>query len=156
MLKPENVLILPDVLKVTDFHLCSALSLPLLLVAESRAHAAMYVAPEMRAGAPLTPAMDVYSLGAMAIELLTGQVGSEPQPQVRRRRPALPVALAALLSRAVSPDPRTRFERPADLLDALLAIPGAAQPHATHVGKAPAPSLEITARGTVRPPPLPH
>ncbi len=71
-----------------------------------------YVAPEVRAGAPHTPASDIFSLGLLLYRLLTGQrpfppSGGEPTPP-RKYAPACPPGLARLLLDMLSADPNER------------------------------------------------
>ena len=71
-----------------------------------------YVAPEVRAGAPHTPASDTFSLGLLLYRLLTGQrpfppSGGEPTPP-RKYSPACPTGLARLLIDMLSADPNDR------------------------------------------------
>jgi serine/threonine protein kinase len=56
----------------------------------------VYASPEMRAGAPLDPRADVYSLGALLHQLVP-------------RRPDVPVALDGIIAHALETDPATRF-----------------------------------------------
>jgi serine/threonine-protein kinase len=84
---------------------------------------ASYLAPEVARGAPATPASDVYSVGVVVFEMLTGEVplrGPTPVATlVRRERSAaprlrsvcadVPVALDVAVARALSRDPRARY-----------------------------------------------
>src|SRR3712207_7881254 len=74
--KPGNVLMGTDgVIKITDFGIAwSASSVPLTGTGQvvGTAH---YLSPERAAGGKATPASDVYALGAVAYECLTGQIG---------------------------------------------------------------------------------
>ena len=75
-LKPENVLVLPDLLKVTDFCIIQALpTKPFLAIQKSRGAAYHYIAPEVRLEASrIDGRADVYSLGVMLAEMLTGEL----------------------------------------------------------------------------------
>jgi WD40 repeat protein len=71
-----------------------------------------YVPPEELAGQPLTPRSDIYGLGLVTFELLTGQ--RPPMdgalPSLRAIRPELPAALDEVVARATASDPDERYE----------------------------------------------
>ena len=71
-----------------------------------------YVSPEELAGEPLTPRSDIYGLGLLTFELLTGQRPpmDEPLPPVRSVRPELPPALDEVVACATASDPDERYE----------------------------------------------
>ncbi|MCL2395806.1 MAG: serine/threonine protein kinase, partial [Acidimicrobiaceae bacterium] len=72
-LKPENVLVEDGPhARVTDFGLARAVSGAVLTRTEQLVGTAEYLAPELVAGRPLTPAADVYSLGVMGYEMSAG------------------------------------------------------------------------------------
>jgi serine/threonine-protein kinase len=100
-LKPENVLVAGSIAKVTDFGISRALSGPSVTRTEQLVGTAEYLAPELVAGRPLTPAVDVYSLGVVFYETLAG------------RRPFEAEHPAAVLRSHLDSDP----ERPASLPD---------------------------------------
>jgi hypothetical protein len=94
-----------------------------------------FASPEqLRGEARLTPASDVFSLGALAFQLLTGQrpfteqdrnrmaVGAEvPLPSLRARNPALPEEVDVLVRRALAHDAAARFDNAGAFADALDA-----------------------------------
>ena len=111
-LKPDNVIVLPDLLKVTDFPLLRGLPRkPFLALQKSRGHNLRYLAPEVRLEVTdIDKAADVFSLGVILTEMLTGHVYYDLRPE------ALDVALAALhpeladtLRRCVERAPDERF-----------------------------------------------
>jgi hypothetical protein len=95
-----------------------------------------YASPEqLRGEARLTPASDVFSLGALAFQLLAGQrpfsdadrnrmsVGMEvPIPSIRARNPAVPGEVEGLVQRALAHEPAARFENAGAFADALDAV----------------------------------
>ncbi|MGH2655199.1 MAG: protein kinase domain-containing protein [Actinomycetota bacterium] len=98
-----------------------------------------YLAPEQIRGEPVTPRTDLYSLGIVAFEALTGgpplreeslaallQRGlSDPVPPVSTVRPGLPVALDEVIDRATSKQPEERYEDVVAMATALRGAIGA-------------------------------
>ena len=94
-----------------------------------------YIAPEQAKGEPSGEASDVYSLGVVLFELLTGTVPYEaespvatamrhvhdPIPSVRSVRPEVPARLDACVRRALAKEPRDRFASMSDLIAELEA-----------------------------------
>lgn len=93
----------------------------------------LYMAPEVLAGQPSSVASDIYSLGALLFELVTGKGPVEPAPGlsvreayasgVRRslfeERSALPAPFARVVETAINPDPAKRFPSAGSFLTAL-------------------------------------
>ncbi|HSP81064.1 MAG TPA: bifunctional serine/threonine-protein kinase/formylglycine-generating enzyme family protein [Myxococcaceae bacterium] len=108
-LKPENIILLPDLLKVTDYGL--ALGIPRLpfLQAQKAWRASCYVAPEYVDGGELDTRMDLYSLGIIMGELLTGRTPEEGEaPEMLAYEAELPPGLEALYRRAINANPLAR------------------------------------------------
>ncbi len=94
--------------------------------------APQYIAPEVLKGAKADRRSDVYSLGVLLCELLSGQHVfaeqdyltiveqhiREPLPALRELAPDMPASLELVLNRALSRNPERRFQRPAALLNA--------------------------------------
>jgi WD40 repeat protein/DNA-binding SARP family transcriptional activator len=91
-----------------------------------------YMSPEERAGEPLTPCSDIYGLGLLTLELLTGQQPplDGPLPPVRSVRPELPPALDEVVARATASDPSERYESVERFVAAFDAAIGDAAPAA--------------------------
>ncbi len=124
-MKPENVLIEPDgTARVTDFGLALPLDGPEARL--TRLGAAVgtleYMAPEQSTGQTLDERADIYSLGAMLYELLTGRVprGSFDPPHLVR--PGVPVSVSMATMRALRPTPAERFESIA-AFESALSVP---------------------------------
>ncbi len=139
-LKPANLLVRPDRrLKVTDFGLAGAVGLPSIQTdAQGRQviwGSPRYFSPEHARGEPLLPASDVYVLGLILYEMLTGHMpyranstqawirahAWEPPIPLRVHRPDLPRRLEALLERVLSKRPADRF-RTADQFGRVLLM----------------------------------
>ena len=143
-IKPDNVLISGDVAVVTDFGIAKAISAArtasgdatLTQIGTSIGTPA-YMAPEQAAGDPLIDhRADIYALGAMAYELLTGQhvfanrtaprmlaahMGEAPRP-ITELRPDLPASLAAVVMQCLAKDPDDRPQQAAEIARALALI----------------------------------
>ena len=133
-IKPHNVLVDGEGrLKVTDFGIARAG--PSQMTEEgSIIGTAQYLSPEQAQGAPVTPASDLYSVGIVLYELLTGKVpfsgetpvelamkhlSKVPEPP-SRLRPEVPRDLDFVVMRALAKSPDERYEN-ADEMDADLA-----------------------------------
>jgi len=103
-----------------------------------------YMSPEQARGENVDARSDIYSLGCMTFEMLTGQRpfadtslraialrGTEPPPVPSVQRAELPPAVDAVIARALAPLPDDRFQGTTALSDALGA---AAAPTAPTVG----------------------
>jgi serine/threonine-protein kinase len=122
-LKPGNLVVLEQGLKLTDLGLAQALSAPGLAAAAAGDADAVYLSPEARLGAPLQPESDTYSLGLLALVLLGGKrpaVGASPSStDVQALLSGLPAKVSELLGRALSPEPQKRPPPVAFLVDVL-------------------------------------
>ncbi|HET6944904.1 MAG TPA: protein kinase, partial [Gaiellaceae bacterium] len=123
--KPQNVLLTPDgEAKVTDFGIARSLDVEHGVTQTGTVlGTSNYISPEQASGEPVTPATDVYSLGVVLFELLTGDVPfpgenfvavamkhiNDPVPDVSSLRPDAPTRLVAAIERALEKDPRRRF-----------------------------------------------
>lgn len=125
-LKPENVLILPDAIRITDFGLARILE-PDLFVDAQRDGGNAYLAPELLTHPErllLDPAIDVYALGAILYHLLTGQVPGDNPELPSKLAPGVPDAVDRLVERALQPHPDRRFGHVAEFHLELARIAG--------------------------------
>src|SRR6202022_1058317 len=122
--KPQNVLIGDEGgAKITDFGIARTLTEEGLTMDGRVLGTTDYVSPEQALGQPVTGQSDLYSLGIVLYEMLTGQVpfrGDSPVavamkhvreeiPDVQALRPELSAATAAVLDRAVAKDVSRRY-----------------------------------------------
>ena len=125
-LKPDNVIVLPDLLKLTDFGLAVSLPRAPFMAAQKAAGVHRYLAPEFLLGDPLDARTDVFSLGVMLGEMLAG-VQYEQQLSLLDKNPDLPPPVETLFRRAVSPRAAARFasagEMAAELSELVSAAP---------------------------------
>ena len=80
LLKPENVLLLADGIRVTDYGLAHGLPREALAEAQREAGALAYLAPEVRNGDPVSVSADVYGLGAIFAEMVSNLPWSDQLP----------------------------------------------------------------------------
>ena len=101
-IKPDNILMDGDRVKVSDFGIARILRQPPVTASNVAVGTPAYLAPEARAGASPDPRQDVFALGAMLYEMITGQ------PPVGALD-TLPAALDVVVRRALAPDPAKRY-----------------------------------------------
>jgi hypothetical protein len=104
-----------------------------------------YLAPEVHAGQAPSLAGDVFSLGIILYEALTGRLPSAPLKPVSQLAPDAPPGLDAVLMKALARDPAARYRSPSELQQALAAVasgqaPAAAAPQPAETRAAPAPA----------------
>ncbi len=144
-LKPENVLVLPDLLKVTDFGLGLALPrLPFVQAMKSR-KADRYFAPELADGGEVDGRCDVYSVGVILGEMLSGLTPDGSIPELHRRNPDVSQGLEGLYRRAVNTNPNARYKTAGELFGELAVLSKAS---------APPPSVQRPESAVGAPPPL--
>jgi serine/threonine protein kinase len=129
--KPQNVLIDPDGrAKVTDFGIARSLESKGLTATGRVLGTTDYVSPEQAMGEDVDERSDVYSLGVVLYEMLAGdvpfqaetQVGvamrhvNEPMPDVQAKRPEVSAAVAAVVDRSTTKDPRDRYSTVAEMV----------------------------------------
>ena len=162
--KPQNVLIDEEgTAKVTDFGIARSLTEEGLTADGRVLGTTDYVSPEQALGQDVDPQSDLYSLGVVLFEMLTGDVPfhgenqvavamkhvREELPDVQLRRPEVSSALAAVVDRATAKDLGRRYgsdrELIADLED-VLAIETARSGEATGEATAVIRTLPARAR----------
>ncbi|MFN8111950.1 MAG: PASTA domain-containing protein [Solirubrobacterales bacterium] len=137
-LKPMNVLIDRDGrIRVTDFGIARAGGSEITRTG-SVMGTAQYLSPEQAQGMAVTPTTDIYSIGIILFEMLTGrvpfdgdnavaiamkQVGEEP-PAPSTINPKVSPALDAIVLKALAKDPAQRFQSAAEMAAALEAAEG--------------------------------
>ena len=158
-IKPDNVLLSGGTAVVTDFGIAKAISAArapsdggTLTQLGTSIGTPAYMAPEQAAGDPdVDHRADIYSLGCMAFEMLTGQTpfqGRSPAKMlaahmmeapasVSELRPDVPASLVAVIARCLAKDPADRPQSGAEVahaLDAVTTGSGAAMPAAMLAG----------------------
>jgi eukaryotic-like serine/threonine-protein kinase len=144
-IKPQNILI-TDMghLKVTDFGIARAASAATISATNAVFGTAGYLSPEQALGEPATPRSDLYSLGIVLYELLTGVVPyradnpvavcmkhvTEPLTPPRGLDPTIPEAVDALVVKMLAKDPADRPASASELLDDIEGVRRGAPPPA--------------------------
>lgn len=160
-LKPENVFVLPDLLKVTDCGLGLAVPHLPFVQAQKGHRAAAYIAPEYVNGAELDTRMDVYSLGVLMGEMVTGLLPEDGGvPEVTVRHPDLPPAFESLYRRALNQNPLARPKSGGELHAEFAALvqrhPAAASRQRAVPTTGALPPAAVAARAANKPlPPVP-
>ena len=122
--KPQNILVQPDgKIKVADFGIASAGDTE-MTEAGSIVGTAQYLAPEQARGLPVGPPADLYAVGIVLYEMLSGRVPFEGDAAVTvamrhvqeapealtDRNPLVPDALESVVMRALAKDPTQRYQ----------------------------------------------
>lgn len=163
-IKPSNIMIKEDgSIKVTDFGLAKAIgSKTMVTQAFVILGTPHYMSPEQGKGEKLDVRSDIYSLGVVLYELLTGGVPfhsdtptsliymhvHETPPPIREKNPEVPPAVEALVMRMLTKDPNERFQTPAELIKAIEAVESGVtvahtdSPMTLEIGIGSAPTLE--------------
>jgi len=133
-IKPQNVLIDSEGrAKLTDFGISRQLEQDGMTATGRVLGTTDYVAPEQAMGHPVDQRSDIYSLGVVLYEMLTGQVPftadsqvgvamkhvNEELPDVQQYRPELSAAAAMVVERATAKDPAQRYQQVSELIDDL-------------------------------------
>jgi eukaryotic-like serine/threonine-protein kinase len=147
--KPGNLLVRPNgTLVLTDFGIARSAIVGQLTAAGSVLGTASYISPEQASGATATPSSDVYALGIVAYQCLSGRrpfEGDSPIEIAMKhvREPArplpgdIPPAIRAIVDRSMAKDPAARWPTAATL--AAVARQAAATLAGQAVNQAPRP-----------------
>lgn len=147
--KPHNMLVSPDQrVKVTDFGIARAMA---SIHPDEKYDVVwgspQYFSPEQAAGGPPLPASDVYSLGVILYEMLTGRlpfISDDPTELARLHRqatpipprafnPAIPPALEQIILKVLSKEPAGRYRTADQLGRILLSFSRSADPYAANI-----------------------
>ena len=133
-IKPQNVLIKEDgTVKITDFGIAMALNSNELTQTNSVMGSVHYLPPEQANGSGATMKSDIYSLGILMFELLTGELPfkgdsaveiaikqmKEKIPSVCEMDPTIPQSIENIIIKACAKNPKNRYENVNQMHDDL-------------------------------------
>jgi len=150
--KPHNVLVEDDRAYLSDFGLAKSLE-------DSGGSAASvvgtvaYMSPEQWRGEAVGPAADVYSLGCVLYEAVTGIVPYARADADPATTPRLPADLEGAIERATAPRPEDRFATAGALIEAARAGEGSSERPTQVLSADSDPRRTLPARSSFRPPP---
>lgn len=131
-IKPQNVMILDDGrVKIMDFGIAMALNSNELTQTNSVMGSVHYLPPEQANGSGSTIKSDIYSLGILMYELLTGKVPfkgdnaveiaikqmKEPIPSICKQNPDIPQSVENIVLRACAKNPKNRYDSVKEMYD---------------------------------------
>ncbi|MDO4996017.1 MAG: Stk1 family PASTA domain-containing Ser/Thr kinase [Bacilli bacterium] len=124
-LKPQNIMIKDDgQIKITDFGIAMALNATQLTQTNSVMGSVHYLPPEQASGKGSTIKSDIYSMGIIFYELLSGSLPfrgdnaveialkhmRDPLPSVRENNPAIPQSIENIIIKATAKNPKNRYD----------------------------------------------
>jgi CHASE2 domain-containing sensor protein/predicted Ser/Thr protein kinase len=135
-IKPANIMVMPDgTVKVTDFGIAK-----IVTTAKTQTGIVLgtpsYMSPEQLSGAKVDGRSDLFSLGVVLFEMLTGErpfqgesvatlmyvIANQPHPSPFDLRPDLPKAVGPVIDRALQKDAAKRYQRGLEMAQDLRAV----------------------------------
>lgn len=133
-IKPQNMLVLDNgLVKITDFGIAIALNSTQLTQTNSVMGSVHYLPPEQAAGKGATVKSDVYSLGIMMYEMITGKLPfrgenaveialkqmKNPIPSIRETDPNVPQSVENIVLKASAKNPKNRYNSAKEMYEDL-------------------------------------
>lgn len=133
-IKPQNIMVLQNgTIKVADFGIARFLQSETTTMTDKAIGSVHYIAPEQARGDYITDKADIYSVGVMLYEMLTGKLPFEADNAVsvalmqlqakpvmpRELNPSIPRGLEQITMRAMEKSPMDRFQSAREMLDDL-------------------------------------
>lgn len=134
-LKPQNIMIKDDgQIKITDFGIAMALNATQLTQTNSVMGSVHYLPPEQAAGKGCTIQSDIYSMGIIFYELLTGELPfkgdsaveialkqmKDPLPDVHKMNKDIPQSIENIILKATAKNPKNRYQNVRAMYQDLL------------------------------------
>lgn len=123
-IKPQNIMILENgLVKITDFGIAMAMNATQLTQTNSVMGSVHYIPPEQASGKGSSLQSDIYSMGIVMYELLTGKLPfrgdnaveialkhlKEPIPNIKEELPNLPNSIENIILKATAKNPKNRY-----------------------------------------------
>ncbi len=134
-IKPQNIMILENgLVKIMDFGIAMAMNSTQLTQTNSVMGSVHYLPPEQANGKGSTLQSDIYSMGIVMYELLTGSLPyrgdnaveialkhlKEPLPSIREKLPNIPQSIENIIIRATAKNPKNRYADAREMHNDLL------------------------------------
>ncbi len=134
-IKPQNIMILENgLVKITDFGIAMAMNATQLTQTNSVMGSVHYLPPEQASGQGSTLQSDIYSMGIVMYELLTGELPfkgdnaveialkhlKEPIPDIREKIPNVPNSIVNIIKRSTAKNPKNRYNDAREMHEDLL------------------------------------
>ncbi len=131
-IKPQNIMILDSgLVKITDFGIAMALNSTQLTQTNSVMGSVHYLPPEQASGKGSTMQSDIYSMGILMYELLTGSLPfrgdnaveialkqiKEPIPNIKEVLPNIPNSIVNIIKRSTAKNPKNRYNDAREMLE---------------------------------------
>ncbi|MDL2287158.1 Stk1 family PASTA domain-containing Ser/Thr kinase [Eubacteriales bacterium OttesenSCG-928-G02] len=136
-LKPQNIILLKNgEIKVTDFGIAKTPNMAPITVTDKAIGTVYYISPEQAGGKETTVASDIYSIGVMLYECVTGklpfiadspvaiammQINDTAVPP-HEVNPEIPIGLSQIIMKAMEKDPAQRFKDVHSMLNAITYV----------------------------------
>ena len=136
-LRPGNILVTPEgQIKISDFWVTNAIASSQTIRTNAMMRSIHYMSPEVAEGQAPTPMSDMYSLGIILFELLTGNLpfdgdtpiaialrhARDPVPSIRSINPGVPKSLESVLAKALQKSPESRFRSMKAMLKEMQSV----------------------------------
>ena len=131
-IKPQNIMIKESgLVKITDFGIAVALNSVELTQTNSVMGSVHYLPPEQASGKGSTIRSDIYSLGILMFEMLTGKMPykgdsaveialkhmKEPMPSARELNPVIPQSIENIILKAAAKNPKNRYKNVSEMAE---------------------------------------
>ena len=133
-IKPQNIMILENgLVKITDFGIAMAMNSTQLTQTNSVMGSVHYLPPEQASGKGSTLKSDIYSMGILMYELLTGKLPyrgdnaveialkhlKEPLPSIREELPDIPQSVENVILKSAAKNPKNRYNDAREMYEDL-------------------------------------